>query len=207
VLDPYHHERTRSSLGPPPFWVLVPSLTARFFSHRFLELRNRLYLASIFGLVLVLIGYLFQWRLLLHLGALGVIAANIGMLAAGAAYLVSLPFKEGLRYGLANLFIPFYAFYYWTTRWPQMRTPVRRTLGSFLPIALVAVAYAVYEEAPAVEEAAKRELPILERAVEKSLPEALEKKVDRLLEPLEKGAGGPSTPAPTPDGPDASPPR
>ena len=111
-------------------------------------------MVSLFFLVIVLLGYLFQVKILLHLGAVGVIAANIGMLAAGIAYLVTLPFKESLRHGLANLLIPFYAIYYWTTRWPKdedagLQDARRRSCRSLL----VAIAYVVYEEAPVVEEA------------------------------------------------------
>jgi hypothetical protein len=190
VLDPHHLSETHSSLGPPPLWTLLPTLTARFLASQFRSLRDRLYVVSLFFLVLVLIGYLFQVKLLLHLGALGVIAANIGMLCAGVAYLVTLPFKESFRHGLANLLIPFYAIYYWTTRWPRMKTPVYRTLGSFLPIVLVAIAYAVYEEAPAVERAIEKEVPALEKELEGQVP-ALDRAVERVLDPLEKSARNP----------------
>jgi hypothetical protein len=190
VLDPFHFSETHSSLGPPPLWMLLPTLTARFVASQFRLLRDRLYVVSLFFLVLVLIGFLFKVKLLLHLGALGVIATNIGMLGAGMAYLVTLPFKESLRHGLANLLIPFYAVYYWTTRWSRMRTPVRRTLGSFLPISLVAIAYAVYEEGPAVERAIEKEVPVLEKALEDRVP-ALDRRVEQVLEPLEKAAPEP----------------
>jgi hypothetical protein len=187
VLDPFHVSETRSSVGPPPLWMLLPTLTARFLASRFRTLRDWLYVVSLASLVLVLIGYLFQIKLLLHLGALGVIAANIGMLGAGLAYLITLPFKEGLRHGLANLLIPGYAIYYWVTRWPRMRTPVYRTLGSFLPILLVAIAYAVYEEAPAVERVLEKEAPALEKALESRVP-ALDRQLEQVLEPFE-GSG------------------
>jgi hypothetical protein len=185
VLDPYHVSGSRSSAGPPPLWMLLPTLTARFFARQFRMLRDRLYVVSIFFLVMVLIGYLFQVKILLHLGALGVIAANIGMLGAGIAYLVTLPFKESLRHGLANLLIPFYAVYYWTTRWPQVKTAVIRTAGSFLPVLLVAIAYLAYKEAPAVEQALEKEIPALEKVLDERVP-ALDRKVDQVLEPLEK---------------------
>jgi len=165
--------------------MLLPTLTARFFARQFRLLRDRLYVVSILFLVMVLIGYLFQVKILLHLGALGVIAANIGMLGAGIAYLVTLPFKESLWHGLANLLIPFYAIYYWTTRWPKVKTAVIRTVGSFLPVLLVAIAYLVYEEAPAVEEAVKKEIPALEKVLDERVP-ALDRKIDQVLEPLEK---------------------
>ena len=110
-------------------------------------------------MVLVLYGYLFSARPVLHLGATVVVLANGGMLAVGLAYLVSLPFKESLWHGLANLLIPFYAVYYWATRWPRLRRPVRNTVAAFLPILLVGLAYLAYEEAPVVEEEIRRELP------------------------------------------------
>jgi hypothetical protein len=190
VLDPLGVSRTRSSVGPPPLWTLLPTITARFLATQFRRLRDRLYVVSLFFLVLVLIGYLFQVKLLLHFGALGVIAANIGMLCAGFAYLVTLPFKESLRHGLANLFIPFYAIYYWTTRWPRMKTPVYRTLGAFLPILLAGIAYLVYEEAPAVEQTLEKEVPALEKALEDEVP-ALDRQLERVLKPLEKAARDP----------------
>jgi hypothetical protein len=198
VLDPHHVSETHSSTGPPPLWTLLPTLTARFVARQFRSLRDRLYVVSIFFLVLVLIGYLFQLKILLHLGAVGVIAANIGMLGAGLAYLVTLPFKEGLRYGLANLLIPFYAIYYWTTRWSRMKTAVSRTLGSFLPILLVAIAYIVYREGPAVEQALEKEIPALEKALDDKVP-ALDRKVDELLLPQQKNAGPVAEPVPEPE--------
>jgi hypothetical protein len=185
VLDPYHVSESHSSAGPPPLWTLLPTLTARFFARQFRMLRDRLYVVSIFFVVIVLIGYLFQIKILLHLGALGVIATNIGMLGAGIAYLVTLPFKESLWHGLANLLIPFYAVYYWTTRWPAVKTAVIRTAGSFLPVLLVAIAYLVYKEAPVVEQALEKELPALERVLDEQVP-ALDRKVEQVLEPLEK---------------------
>jgi hypothetical protein len=184
----------------------LPSLTARFVAQRFRRLRDRLYVLSLSFLVLALIGYLFRWKILLHLGAAGVVAANFGMLGVGIAYLVMLPFKESLVQGLANLVIPFYAIYYWTTRWPKMRTPVYRTFNAFIPILLVAIAYLAYEETPVVEATLEKEVPALERVLESQVP-ALEKNVDRALEPLEKAVGpvprsdskpqsAPSAPAP-----------
>jgi DNA-directed RNA polymerase subunit RPC12/RpoP len=196
VLDPYHATETHSSLGPPPLWMNLPSLTARFAAGRFRRLRDWLYLVSLAFLVMALIGYLFHFKLLLHLAAVGVIAANAGMLVVGIAYLVTLPFKESVFLGLANLLIPFYAVYYWTTRWPRMKTPVYKTFGSFLPILLVALAYVVYEEAPAVKSTLEREIPALEEALEKRTP-GIEEKVDRVLGPLEKRVG----PIPEPEPP------
>jgi hypothetical protein len=190
VLDPFHVSQTRSSVGPPPRWTLLPTLTARFLATQFRRLRDRLYVVSLFFLVLVLIGYLFQLKLLLHFGALGVIAANIGMFCAGVAYLVTLPFKESLRHGLANLLIPFYAIYYWTSRWSRMKTPVYRTLGSFLPILLVAIAYLVYEEAPAVERTLEKDVPALEKKLEEEVP-GLDRKLEQVLKPLEKAGPDP----------------
>lgn len=176
--------RSHSSSGPPPLWVNLPTLTARYVASHFRALRDWLYLVSLGSLVIVLLAYLYHSRLVLHLGAALVIASNISMLVVGLAYLVTLPFKESLWIGLANLLVPFYAIYYWVTRWHKMKRPVLNTLGSFLPIVLVGLAYLVYEEAPAVERAVEQELPVLEERVEKKLP-GLEKSVDRVLAPVE----------------------
>ncbi|SIO58364.1 hypothetical protein SAMN05444166_5652 [Singulisphaera sp. GP187] len=188
VTDPYQLSRAHSSTGPPPLWTLLPRMSARWLARNLRTLRNWLYVASVGFLVLVLIGYLFQWKTLLHLGALGVVASNVSMLYVGVAYLISLPFKEGLRYGLANLLIPFYAIYYWSTRWNRMKTAVYKTVGSFLPIALVGLAYLIYEEAPVVEAAIERKLPGLEQRIERATAK-LEAKADTTLGPIEERVG------------------
>jgi hypothetical protein len=185
VLNPYHFDESRGRSGPPPFWVNLPTLTARRVASLFRTLRDWFYLVSVFFLVIVLIGYLFKVKVLLHLGAAGVIASNIGILVSGISYLVTLPFKESLHHGLANVLIPFYAIYYWATRWHRMRTPVSKTLASFTPIFLVAIAYFVYEEAPAVRAKVEQRLPAVEDAIEKRVPAKLQEKVDRVLEPSE----------------------
>jgi hypothetical protein len=111
------------------------------------------------------------------LGAALVIASNIGMLVVGVAYLVTLPFKESLKLGLANVFVPFFAVYYWYSRWPRMKRPVINTVSSFLPIALVGLAYLVYEEGPEVE----KELPVLEQKLEQEFA-PLEKKFEEAVD-------------------------
>jgi ABC-type multidrug transport system fused ATPase/permease subunit len=128
----------------------------------FLTVRNWLYLTSVIGLVIVLYGYLFSWMNMLHVGATIVVVSNISMLVVGLAYLISLPFKESLHHGLAHL-IPFYAFYYWSTRWHKMRRPVYNTIGSFLPIALVVLGYAIYKEKDQIERAVENPGEIEER--------------------------------------------
>jgi DNA-directed RNA polymerase subunit RPC12/RpoP len=190
VLDPHRLTEAHSSSGPPPLWRIFPSLTARFAASYFRMFRDWLYVVSLVFLVVALLGYLFHAKVVLHLGAAGVIASNIGMLCVGTAYLVTLPFKESLAHGLANLLIPFYAIYYWTTRWPRMRTPVSKTLGSFLPIFLVGLAYVVYEEGPVVESMIEKEIPALEKSLEEG-----ETKVDETLRPIQRRVGpllGPS---------------
>lgn len=194
VLDPHRLTEHHSSAGPPPFLVLLPTMTARVVAGYFRNIRDWLYVISLAFLVAVLLGYLFSWRAVLHLGAAGVIATNIGMLCAGVAYLVTLPFKESLRHGLANVLVPGYAIYYWTTRWPRMKTPVLKTAGSFVPILLVGLAYFLYKEAPEIEREAVR----IEQAIEGKVP-TLEKKVDATLGPIERKVGVPeSTSADTP---------
>jgi len=188
VVTPDHRTRARSSSGPPPDWKLVPVRTARWVASHLRTLRDWLYVASVFCLVVVLIGYLFQLKTLLHLGAAGVVASNVGMLYVGVAYLVSLPFKESLGQGLANLLIPFYAVYYWWAHWPKMKPAVYKTLGSFVPIALVGLAYLVYKEAPVVKHAVEKRLPALESKLDRAAT-TLESKADRALAPLEKRVG------------------
>jgi len=205
VLDPHRLTRHHSSAGPPPFWTILPSMTARLVASYFRRIRDWLYVVSLVFLVVVLLGYLFRWKVVLHLGIVGVVASNIGMFCVGVAYLVTLPFKESLAHGLANVLIPFYAIYYWTTRWPKMKTPVYKTFGSFVPILLVVLAYAAYEEAPVVERAIERELPVVENALERRVP-VLEKQVDDALGPLEPGvkrleASGDSQPPASGDAP------
>src|SRR5262245_28747797 len=94
-----------------------------------------------------------------HVGAVLVVAAKVGMRAGGEAYLASLAFKEGLACGLLNLLVPFYAVYYWVTRWHKMRRPVLKTLGAFVPIALVGLAYFLYTEGPTIEKEIEQAVP------------------------------------------------
>jgi hypothetical protein len=183
VLEP-RHEGKQGDSGPPTDLELLPIRIARSIARTLRTLRDWLYLVSLAALVVVLIGYLFQRKLLLHVGAVAVVAANISMLVVGVAYLVSLPFKEGLRYGLANLLVPFYAVYYWWTRWPRMKPAVVNTFRSFTPILLVGIAYLIYEEAPVIEQKVEQEFTELEKAVETKLPE-LEKKLPA-VEKIEK---------------------
>jgi hypothetical protein len=170
VLEPGGEGRGGAS-GPPSALELVPVRIARSVARALRTLRDWLYLISLTALVVVLLGYLFQWKILLHLGAVVVVASNISMLVVGLAYLVSLPFKEGLRYGLANLLVPFYVVYYGWTRWSKMKPAVVNTVRSFTPILLVGVAYLVYEEGPVIERKIESEFTELEKAVETKLPD------------------------------------
>jgi hypothetical protein len=198
-------EPREGSSGPPSFLEILPVRTARLVSRILWTLRDWLYLISLTALVVVLLGYLFQWKILLHLGAVVVVAANISMLCVGLAYLISLPFKEGLRYGLANLLVPFYAIYYWVTRWPRMKRPVLNTVRSFTPIGLVALAYLIYEEAPVVESVIEKEIPALEKTLDEKLP-AIDKQlpslnVEKALEPSATTPAESEKPTPAPKGP------
>jgi DNA-directed RNA polymerase subunit RPC12/RpoP len=162
---------------------------ARAVSGELRTIRNLLYVASVLFLTIALLGFLFKLKVMLHAGAVGVIFVNVSMLVVGFAYLVSLPFQEGPVYGLANL-IPFYAVYYWITRWPRMKKPVLKTLGAFLPVALVGLAYGFYEEAPVIEKTLEERVPALERTFEKELDTRaprLEKAVDGAVDGIENG--------------------
>lgn len=183
----------RSSAGPPPFWVNIPTLTARSLARVFRTLRDWGYMVSLAALTLALIGFSFKLKGALHVGVVIAIVANIEMLVVGVAYLVTLPFKESLHHGLANL-IPPYAIYYWYSRWPKMKVPVRKTIGAFLPIALAGLAYFLYEDAGKVEKVVEEKARALEGRVERGVGE-VEKKapglgtsIDRVLESGEPGA-------------------
>lgn len=186
-----------SSAGPPPFWVNIPTLTARSLAHLFRTLRDWGYLVSLAALVMALIGFIAKSKPMLHVGVAVAIAANVEMLVVGVAYLVTLPFKESLHHGLANL-IPPYAIYYWYSRWPKMKTPVRKTIGAFLPIALAGLAYFAYEDGAKVEAAVAKEIQVLEGKVERGIKSVegdkardIDRTIDRVLEPSGDGPGEP----------------
>jgi hypothetical protein len=137
-------------------------------------LRNWLYVVSVVGLGVAAYGYFYSFKQALHIGGVVVVAANIGMFVVGVFYLVLIPFKESLWHGLANLLIPFYAVYYWITRWPKVKKAVGNTVGSFVPILLVGLAYLAYKEAPVV-------VPIVEKEFEQI--EQIEQRLEREIEP------------------------
>ncbi|HVV99221.1 MAG TPA: hypothetical protein VHB77_02705, partial [Planctomycetaceae bacterium] len=168
---PVHEEpvEAEASSGPPSFLAVLPLRIGRFIARRLRRLRDWLYLISVAAGVAMLIGFLFKYTLALHLGAAVIIIANIGMLVVGAAYLVTIPFTDGPVQGLACLLLPPYAIYYWIAHWHKMRKPVKNTLGAFLPIALVGLAYFFYEEGPALEQAVEKTLPAVGRTVEEKL--------------------------------------
>jgi hypothetical protein len=143
---------------------------ARFFARLLRWLRDWLYVLSIIFLALAVLGFVSKNRPLLHVGAVGVLATNLGMLVAGVVYLGSLPFTDGLTAGLAALFLPPYTIYYWVTHWRRMRKPVINTLRSFAPVFLIGLAYVFYEESPVIKRRAKE----IERVIERQ-EKALEK--------------------------------
>jgi DNA-directed RNA polymerase subunit RPC12/RpoP len=151
----------RSSTGPTPLWWNFPSLTARLIARWLRKTRDVLYYVSLASLVLILYGFLFKAKMLLHLGAVLIVGSNISMFCVGTSYLFTLPFKDSLRQGLACL-VPFYAVYYWISRWHRMRQAVLNTLAAFIPMLLVALAYFFYQEAPAIENEVERLGPRIE---------------------------------------------
>ena len=166
------HDRRRarrSSSGAPSPLVLLPSRIGRFFAHLLRRIRDWLYLISAAALTAMLIGFLFKYKVAMHLGAVVIIVANLGILVVGISYLVALPFTDGLVRGTSCLLLPPYTLYYWISHWHKMRKPVRKTLGAFLPIALVGIAYFFYEEGPAMKSAAETKLPSIAGAVENEL--------------------------------------
>jgi hypothetical protein len=161
VLDPDHRDRAQAAR----FWLNPHYETrlARFVARNLRALRDWLYVISLVFLALAVVGFVFKSRAVLHLGAVGVVATNIGMLCVGVFYLVVLPFRDSLAKGLGTLLLPPYAVYYWVTRWDAMKKPVVNTLRSFTPILLVGLAYLFYEEAPLIERGVGR----VEKAVER----------------------------------------
>ena len=161
---------SRTSTGPPPFWWNFPSLTARLIARLLRKTRDVLYYVSLASLVLILYGFLFKAKMLMHIGAVLIVGSNIGMFYVGASYLFTLPFKDSLRQGLACL-VPFYAVYYWITRWHRMRKAVLNTLAAFIPMLLVALAYFFYQEAPAIEHEVERLAPKIESEADEVIRE------------------------------------
>lgn len=152
---------SRSSTGPTPWWWNFPSLTARLIARLLRKTRDLLYYISLASLVLILYGFLFKAKMLMHLGAVLIVVSNISMLYVGASYLFTLPFKDSLRQGLACL-VPFYAIYYWIKHWHRLHRAVLNTLAAFIPMLLVALAYFFYQEAPAIEREVERLAPKVE---------------------------------------------
>lgn len=149
---------SRASTGPPPLWWNFPSLTARLIARLLRKARDLLYYVSLASLVLILYGFLFKAKMLMHLGAVLIVGSNIAMFYVGASYLCTLPFKDSLRQGLACL-VPFYAVYYWMKHWHRLRRAALNTLAAFIPMLLVALAYFFYQEAPAIENQVNRLAP------------------------------------------------
>jgi hypothetical protein len=177
--DPYNvlgESGPMQTVGQPP--KVRNTLLIRLELKVLRKTRNWLYVVSVVSLGLAAYGYFLQIKSALHWGIMGVVASNISMLVVGVAYLVSIPFKEGLLYGLGNLLCPPYAVYYWVTRWSKMKKAVLNTVGSFLPIVLVALAYFLYEEAPVIEKRFEAELPGLEKKFE-----AIEKPIHNAIDP------------------------
>ncbi len=168
-VDRREPARVPTSSGPPSFLVMLPSLVGNLAARRLRRLRDWLALVSTLALAAILLGFVFKYKMAMHLGTVVIIVTNIGLLAVGAAYLVTLPFKDGLFQGIACLLLPPYTIYYWVTRWQKVRLPLKKTLGAFLPILLAGMAYFFYEEGPAIEAEAESKLPAVERRIEGEL--------------------------------------
>ncbi|HET6883354.1 MAG TPA: hypothetical protein VFI31_24605 [Pirellulales bacterium] len=171
VGDSFDGRFARGASGAPPWWWNFPSLTARLISRWLRKTRDVLYYVSLASLVLMLYGFLFKAKVLLHTGAVMIVASNIGMFCVGMSYLLTLPFKDSLRHGLACVLAPPYAVYYWASRWHRMRPAVLNTLYAFVPMLLVALAYFFYQEAPAIEHKIEQLAPQIEAEADKVLNE------------------------------------
>lgn len=163
VLDPDNllgRQAHRTHLNPH-----YETRLARFAARFLRTTRDRLYLLTLALLVIVLIGFLFKVRPLVHLGAVGVVATNILMLVDGVLYLLVLPFRDSLAKGLGALLVPPYTIYYWFRNWGHLRKPLTSTVGSFLPIALAGLGYFLYEESPVIWGGVQQADRVVERAL------------------------------------------
>ncbi|HEX7376003.1 MAG TPA: hypothetical protein VF278_02770 [Pirellulales bacterium] len=158
----------RAGSGAPPWWWNFPSLTARLIARLLRKARDLLYYISLASLVLMLYGFLFKAKPLMHIGSVLIVGSNIGMFYVGASYLLTLPFKDSLRQGLACQ-VPFYTVYYWIKHWHRLRRAVLNTLAAFIPMLLVALAYFFYQEAPAIEHEVERLSPKIQSRADEAL--------------------------------------
>jgi DNA-directed RNA polymerase subunit RPC12/RpoP len=171
VDRPFDGKSSRGASGPPPWWWNFPSLTARLIARWLRKTRDVLYYFSLASLVLILYGFLFKVKMLLHIGAVIIVGSNISLFWVGLSYLLTLPFKDSLRHGLACVLMPPYAIYYWATRWHRMRPAVLNTLAAFIPMLLVALAYFFYQEAPTIEKEIEQIAPKIEAKADEVLRE------------------------------------
>ena len=162
VLDPYHFadkQKKRVRLNPH-----YETRFARFITNFLRVTRDRLYLLTLLLLVVILIGFLFSLKPLIHLGTVGVVVVNIAMLIDGLFYLFVLPFRHSLAEGVMVLFPP-YGIYYWYKHWDRMRKPVWNTVTAFTPILLAGLAYLFYEESSAIWNKVEQADQVVEKAV------------------------------------------
>ena len=163
VLDPYHFadkQKKRTHLNPH-----YETRFARFVAHFLRVTRDRLYLLTLFLLVVILIGFLFTLKPLIHLGTVGVVVVNIAMLVDGVFYLVVLPFRHSLAEGLGVVLVPPYALYYWYKHWDRMRKPVWNTVTAFTPLLLAGLAYFFYEESGVIWSKVEQADQVVEQAI------------------------------------------
>ena len=163
VLDPYHFadkQKKRTHLNPH-----YETRFARFVTNFLRVTRDRLYLLTLGLLVVILIGFLFTLKPLIHLGTVGVVVVNVAMLADGLFYLVVLPFRHSLAEGLGVVLFPPYTLYYWYKHWDRMRKPVWNTVTAFTPILLAGLAYLFYEESTAIWNKVEQADQVVEKAI------------------------------------------
>jgi DNA-directed RNA polymerase subunit RPC12/RpoP len=98
------------------------------------------YLVSIPFLVLILAGVVFKNRPLALAGAAAAVLLNLGRLATGLVYLISIPFKESPAQGIFFLIPPF-TFFYLAQHWEKLKRPLWRIVEPAATILLVALAF------------------------------------------------------------------
>lgn len=169
VSDPFGGRQPSRPSGPPSYLMILPTRIGRHVAHMLVKMRDLLSIISAVALLSMLLGYLFKVTLMLHLGAVVIITANIGLLVVSTAYIVALPFRDGLMRGVTCLLIPPYFIYFMVRHRRRLRRPIRNTLQAFVPILLAGIAYFFYHEGPTMKAAVEKELPPIEQKIEREL--------------------------------------
>lgn len=106
VLDPYHYEKPSRRFHLNTHYE---TRLARFVARILRSVGGWLYLVSLAFFTVLVVGFAFKNRAALHIGAMGIVVTNLGMLVDGLFYLLVLPFRDSLAKGLGVILLPPYA--------------------------------------------------------------------------------------------------